>query len=157
MPDKLPQEPLIQSDIPTRPWEKVGVDLFQIADRSYLVTVDYYSHFFEVDYLPDDTKSEAIVSKMKQHFARHGIPDKVVSDNGPQFTSGVFKKFTKGWGFVHETISPGNSRANGAAEAAVKTAKRLMKKAEKDREDPYISLLNLRNTPTEGTNSSPVQ
>ena len=154
--NKQPPETLYLHDVPNRPWEKVGSDLFTIENRNYLVTVDYYSNFFEVDFL-SETTSEAVINKLKHHFARHGIPDIVISDNGPQFNSERFKNFSNNWSFKHEPISPGNSKANGAAEAAVKIAKRLMKKCKNAGEDPYIALLNLRNTPTEGLDTSPTQ
>ena len=86
------------------------------------MTVDCYSSFFEIDFL-SDTSSESVISKLKHHFARHGIPDVVISDGGPQYSSSIFGKFSKTWNFKHEVTSPGNSKANGAAEAAVKSAK----------------------------------
>ena len=95
--------------------------------------------------------------KLKLHFARHGIPDVLTSDNGPQFYSELFRKFSKTWNFHHYLISPGNSKANGAAEAAVKTAKRLMLKCLESEQDIHLGLLNLRNTPQEGLTTSPAQ
>jgi transposase InsO family protein len=154
--DKQPQETLFLHDVPSRPWEKIGTDIFTYDDRQYLVTADYYSTFFELDYL-SDTLASTVVSKLKQHFARHGIPDVVISDGGPQYTSGEFQKFQQNWVFQHEFSSPGNSKANGAAEAAVKQAKRILRKSHHHKEDPYLGLLNLRNTPTEGVNTSPAQ
>ena len=153
---KQPEEPLHLHDVLLRPWQKVGTDIFTIEGRNYLVTVDYFNQYFETDYLPETT-SDSVITKLKHHFARHGIPDTVISDNGPQYSSHEFKNFAQKWGFSHETISPGNSRANGAAEAAVKIAKNLMKKCKKAKEDPYLGLLNLRNTPNEGMETSPVQ
>ena len=154
--DKQQQETLWRHEIPHRPWQKVGTDLFEIKGRHYLVTVDYLSQFFEVDYLPDTT-SQTVVTKLKHHFARHGIPDVVISDGGPQYTSSEFIKFSKQWSFKHEVTSPGNSKANGAAEAAVKVAKNMMRRCNLNHEDPYLGLLNLRNTPTEGWQTSPAQ
>ncbi|KAG1666425.1 Crossover junction endonuclease MUS81 [Nymphon striatum] len=142
--------------IPDHPWETVGSDIFTIKERSYLVTVDYYSGFFEIDFLLD-TLSKTVITKLKHHFARHGIPIKFISDGGPQYTSELFKAFEIKWNFNHEYSSPVNSKANGAAEAAVKQAKRLLKKCVHSNEDPYIGLLNIRNTPTESLNSSPAQ
>ena len=135
---------------------KIGTDLFSINEKNYLITVDYYSHFFEVDYLPD-LSATIVITKLKHHFARHGIPDVVVSDCGTQYTSANFKKFSDEWRFKHEMASPGNSKANGAAEATVKIAKNMMIKSAKAKEDPYIGLLNIRNTPTEGLQTSPAQ
>ena len=124
--------------------------------RTTIVTTDYHSNFFEVDRLTDTT-SETVIRHLKNHLARHGIPNKVVTDNAAQYTSAAFKKFSKEWGFEHSTISPGNSQANGAAEAAVKVAKRILKKAKATSQDPYLGLLNLRNAPTEGLVTSPAQ
>ena len=63
--------------------------------QKLLVVRYYFSQFFdEVNYLPD-TSSDAAVHKLKHHFARHGIPDVVVSDNGPQYSSEHFKLFAK--------------------------------------------------------------
>ena len=154
--DKQAQEPLLMHEVPSRPWERVGTDLFTIAGRSYLLTVDYFSNFFEVDHMTDTT-SDSVITKMKHHFARHGIPDTVISDGGPQYTSREFKMFSDKWGFEHITSSPGNSQSNGCAEAHVKIAKRMMRRCIMAKEDPYLGLLNLRNTPTEGMNSSPAQ
>ena len=66
-------------------------------------------------------------------------------------------KFTEAWGIMHKTISPYNSKSNSKVESAVKTAKRMLKKAVKSGEDQYLALLNIRNTPTQGLSSSPVQ
>lgn len=153
---KQPPEPLLQHEVPERPWEKVGTDLFTIHGRNYLVTADYFSGFIEVDYLLETT-SEAVITKLKHHFARHGIPDVVASDNGPQFSSQQFQAFAAGWNFCHETSSPGNPKSNGVAEAAVKSVKMMMKKCHQAKEDPYLGLLNLRNTPQESMTTSPAQ
>ncbi|KAK2564109.1 hypothetical protein P5673_012335 [Acropora cervicornis] len=53
--------------------------------------------------------------------------------------------------------SPGNSKANGKVESAVKTAKNLLRKALSARTDPHIAILDYRNTPTQGMESSPAQ
>ena len=80
---RQPGHPLQTHEIPARPWQKIGTDLFTIKSRNYLVTVDYFSNFIEVDYLVETT-SDAVINKLKHHFARYGIPDVVISDNGPQ-------------------------------------------------------------------------
>ena len=151
---KQPEQPL--HEVPERPWQKVGSDIFSIKGRNYLVTVDYYSQFIELDYLPE-TNSATVITRLKHHFARHGIPDVVVSDNGPQYASSEFQCFARHWNFQHKRIAPGNSRANRQAESAVKIIKNLMIKSAKSGDDPYIALLNLRNTPNEGMSSSPIQ
>ena len=61
------------------------------------------------------------------------------------------------WDFKHRTSSPGNSKANSKVESAVKTAKNLLRKALSAGTDPYIAILDYRNTPTQGMASSPAQ
>ena len=124
--------------------------------KEFMVTVDYFSNFWEVDCLTSTT-SAAIILKLKNHFAQYGCPDHLISDNGPQFASSEFTKFAKEWDFEHRTNSPGNSKANGKVESAVKTAKNLIRKAVNSRADPYIAILDYRNTPTQGMESSPVR
>jgi transposase InsO family protein len=150
------KEPLISHEVPNRPWAKVGTDLFTLHNKNYLIVVDYTSNFWEIDYLPE-TDSQTVIRKLKMHFARYGIPDQVMSDNGPQFSSNIFKKFSEMWDFEHITSSPGHSRSNGKAESAVKTAKKLMMKAKEDGKDSYLALLDYRNTPAQATHLSPAQ
>ena len=121
-------EPLQPHPVPDRPWQRVATDLFTFENRNYLVLVDYYSNFIELDYLAD-TSSQTVIHKLKMHFARHGVPDYVVSDNGPQYTSSEFRRFATTWKFKHVTSSPHYPQANGMAESAVKTCKAIMKKA----------------------------
>ena len=116
------------------------------------MTVDYNSSFFEIDRLHSKTAA-AIIPKLKQQFARHGIPD-IVSDNGPRYNSHEFKEFAD---FDHITSSPGYAPSNGKAESVVKIAKKLMIKAKEAETVPYLALLDYRNTPTKGMSSSPAQ
>ena len=146
---KQQKEPLISTKIPTRPWSIVAQDLFTLDNKSYLITVDFYSDFWELDTL-NDTTSETIVAQTKAHFSRYGIPNKVISDNGPQFRSQLYEDFAKQWEFQHVTSSPYHSQSNGKAESAVKIAKKLLKKARQDKQDIALTILAWRNTPTEG-------
>ena len=154
--DAQPKESPIITEIPDRPWMKIATDLFEFGGKDYLVTVDCHSSFFEVDLL-NDTSSNAIIMKLKAHFSRYGAPTTLLSDNGPQYISALFKQFSDEWQFTHVTSSPGYSQSNGAAEAAVKTVKRLLRKCRALGEDPFLALLNLRNTPSENHTTSPAQ
>ena len=92
--------------------------LFELYKKEFMVTVDYFSNFWEVDGLTT-TASAAIILKLKNHLARYGCPNCLTSDNGPQFTSSEFIKFTKEWDFQHRTNSLGNSKVNGKVESAL--------------------------------------
>ncbi|XP_048577670.1 uncharacterized protein K02A2.6-like [Nematostella vectensis] len=119
--------------------------------------MNYFSGFWEIDPLTSDCKAPTVIKKLKAHFARHGIPDVVISDNGPQFYCEEFAAFTKSWVFEHRTGRQGHQQSNGKAEASVKQAKKLIRKAKSSREDIYLGLLAVRNTPTESMGSSPAQ
>ena len=121
-----------------------------------LVTVDYFSNFFEVDKL-STTSTTQVITKLRIHFARFGVPDVVVSDNGPQFACEEFKQFAKRRQFSHVTASPRYPQSNGKDENAVKTAKQLMRKVIDDKTDGYLAFLKYRNTPTEAMHTSPAQ
>ena len=148
------KELMIAHEIPTRPWSQVGADLFEINNQKYLVMVDYYSGFIEINLLQNGTTSKQIVAHCKSQFSRHGVPDKLITDNGPQFSSTMFKQFSREYGFEHQTASP---QSNGMSEKAVQTAKNLIKKAILDNRDPYLTLLEYRNFPISDTLGSPAQ
>ena len=150
------REPLQPSEAPQRSWEKVAMDLFDFDGRHYLIIVDYYSNFFEVESLPD-LHASTTISKIRPVFARYGIPKTVVSDNGPQLCNAQFRKFAKAWNFEHIRASPQYPQSNGKAENAVKTCKMIMRKAKKANADTYLALLNFRATPSETLKASPAQ
>ncbi|XP_062514332.1 uncharacterized protein K02A2.6-like [Corticium candelabrum] len=90
-----------------------------------------------------DTASNAVIDHLKSIFAHQGIPEEVISDNGPQYASESFKRFAREYMFQHTTSSPLYLQANGEAERAVETLKTLLRK----KDDPYLALLNYHSTP----------
>ena len=158
------RESLHPHDIPGLPWQVVGTDLFDYAGQTYLLVTDFYSKYFEIELLRQNT-ARCVINNLKKIFARFGVPDEVVSDNGSQYsntrnlfsTTHEFKQFAEEWGFRHTTSSPEYPQSNGAAERAVQTAKRIFKKAAADKKDPFEGLLKYRNTPFEDIGVSPVQ
>ncbi|XP_020917563.1 uncharacterized protein K02A2.6 [Exaiptasia diaphana] len=150
------KEPMVSHNRPTRAWESIASDLFVFHGKDYLVTTDRYSNFFEVDRLYSKTSTE-VITKLKAHIARYGIPNELMTDNGPNFTSREFKQFTDIYNIEHVTSSPTYAQSNGKAENSVKTAKNIMQKALDAQADPYLALLDFRNTPTEGYSTSPAQ
>jgi transposase InsO family protein len=93
------------------------------------------------------TTSTIIIDKLRQIFARHGILEIVKSDNGPQYSSAEFAKVAASWKFSDVTSSPKYPQSNGLAKKTVQTAKKMLEKAKHDRKDPYLALLEQRNTP----------
>lgn len=135
-------EPLHSTPFPELPWQKLGADLFEWKGMKYLLIVDYFSRFIEIAKLGGESSSH-IIQHMKSIIARHGIPQEIFTDNGPQFAAAEFKQFADKYGFRHKTSSPHYPQSNGEAERAVKTIKGLLQKTD----DPYHSLLVYRATP----------
>ena len=93
-----PKEPLMPVETHSRPREKIGVDLFSFDNKDFLITVDYFSNYWEIDKL-NNTLASTVVRKLKSHFARYGCPDQVISDNGPQLHPTLSRN----------SLAPGNS------------------------------------------------
>ena len=87
--------PLQNHEILTRPWQIIGTDLFHLDGKDYLLVSYYYSKFPFVRRLPINMTSSTVVGILKELFSEQGIPERVMSDNGPQFVSEAFKTFAK--------------------------------------------------------------
>ena len=149
------KEPMEVRDILKRPWQTVSADLFQYGGKLFLVTVDYFSDFFEMDELSSATSRE-FIDKLSNHFARYGIPELFIRDGDHNLEI---------WGsinspvcmFEHYLKTPCHSQSNGKAKSAVKEAKRLLKKAASADRNPKLILLGHRNTATGVIGLSPAQ
>lgn len=137
-------QPLIPSPLPELPWQKVATDLFEWKQHMYLLIVDYYSRYIEIARLKS-TNADEVITHTKGIFARHRIPEVVLSDNGPQFASAAYRQFAENFQFEHITSSPYYPQSNREPERAVGTIKSLLMK----KDDPYLALLAYRTTPLE--------
>ena len=126
-----PREPLISVPFPERPWWQIGMDLCTVEERGndYLIIMDYFSRYLIAEKLTDTT-AETVCRTVKKVFSLFGIPNSVISDNGPQFVSDRFKQLMDQWNILHRTSSPKYSQSNGEAERGVQTFKKLIKKNE---------------------------
>ena len=137
--NKQQKEPMMSHYLPEIPWQHVSTGLFELHSNHYLINVDItVTSGRKTDYMT--LQQGNMIHKLKNHFARYGIPDSLTSNNGD---NSEFPKFANTWGFEHKSISPKHQQVNGLAEVSVKSAKRL--------------LLALRNTPNQAINYSPSQ
>ena len=121
------------------PWTKVATDLFHFKGNSYLLLVDYTSQFPVVRKLTSMT-AHHIVDHIKQIFAKYGWPDTLVSDNGPCYTSEIFKGLMEEYQVNHITSSPHYPQSNGLAEKYIQIVKNLFHKAREKRDKICINV-----------------
>eukprot|EP00112_Aurelia_sp_Birch-Aquarium-sp1_P007987 Seg1872.1 transcript_id=Seg1872.1/GoldUCD/mRNA.D3Y31 product="putative protein K02A2.6" protein_id=Seg1872.1/GoldUCD/D3Y31 len=140
--NKQQSEHLIDHEIPNSPWIKVASDVFHLLGHQYVIVTDYYSGYIEIEWIADTT-SPSVITKLKKIFARHGIPQELFSDNGPEYIANEFASFSKEWDFKHTTSSPYFAQSNGLVERSIQTVKRTLKKGRDAGEDPYLALLVL--------------
>ena len=74
------------------------------------------------------TTTERTIDELRLIFAEHGLPVQLVSDNGPQFTSEQFARFTRQNGFKHTLVLPYHPSLNGAVERSVRMVKEALEK-----------------------------
>ena len=90
----LPQEdvPLSPVGQPEGPWIQIGIDIYSFDFDHYLTIQDCYSKWREV-YKNKGTANRTVIACLKDCFSRFGNPQKLVFDNGPQFSGFTFREF----------------------------------------------------------------
>lgn len=141
------------------PWSRVHVDFMgPIFGHMYFILIDSFSKWPEVLKIKS-TDAKNVIRLLKSLFSRFGLPTKMVSDNGPPFTSQEFENFLKVNGIRHLFSTPYHPSSNGQAENTVKTFKIAIKKALLDNKnsDSFLEdfLFDYRNCPHSTTGVSP--
>jgi len=157
---KLPASaPLHPWEYPQRVWSRLHVDFAgPFMGKMILVIVDAYSKWIDAHVMTTST-AEATVSRLRTTFATFGLPESVVSDNGPNFTSKHFKQFLERNGVQHTTVAPYHPSSNGLAERAVQTLKDGLRKMEYGDLQSKVSrvLFKYRITPQSTTGKAPCE
>ena len=154
-----PLTPLHPWQWPEKPWQRLHIDYAgPFMGSMFLIAVDAHSKWAEV--IPaSSTTSTATINILNSMFARFGLPEQVVSDNGPQFASDEFKAFMNGNHIKHIRSAPYHPATNGLAERMVQTFKNAMKAAKNDQGSISTKLarflLAYRNSPHCTTGATP--
>ncbi len=138
------REPMHSHNVPDLPWMFTAADVFEWHGKMHLVLVDLFSGWFELDHLPD-MRSVSVIAKLKRHFAVHGTPQTLLTDNARQFVCSDFSDFARAWDFEHIRSSPHYPQSNGLAERAEQSDKHLLEKCYREHSDIQAALLHLRN------------
>lgn len=158
MPAAAPIHPWEQ---PSRNWQRLHLDhAGPFHGRYFLILKDARSKWAEVIQVCSTTTA-ATISALRPIFARFGVPEHIISDNGTAFTSDEFREFCESEGIRHSTSSPYHPRSNGLAENFVKTFKSAIGKRSITQQELDIRLnkflLVYRNTPNAATGRSPAE
>ena len=119
--------PLIPWKWATRPFERMHIDFCQKCSDYSLVVVDSHSKWIEVQHMTSITAGHTI-NELRLIFAQHGLPEEVVSDNGPQLVSNEFAEFMNRNGIKHTLVPPYHPQPNGAAKRLVSIVKETLVK-----------------------------
>ena len=146
---------------PSRPWHRIHVDFAgPFMGENFLLVVDAHSKW-PIVWRMRSTTTERTIEKLRCAFADYGLPMELVSDNGPQFTSALFREFCKNNNVHHILSAPYHPSSNGEAERLVQTFKRAMKakRSQKASWNQKITefLLCYRNTPHTTTRRTPAE
>ena len=152
----LPHHPWVW---PARPWQRLHIDFARpFKGRMFFVLVDAHSKWPEVVEMKSTT-TEKTIEVMRTLFGSYGIPEQVVSDNGPQFISDKCAKFMRQNHIKHIRSTPYHPSTNGLAERFVQTFKRALQASEQSGRSFNVRLVNFlfryRTTPHTTTNRTP--
>jgi transposase InsO family protein len=154
-----PLAPLNPWKWPSRPWARLHLDFAgPFQGKTILVLIDAHSKWIEAICTPS-TSSSAVIDELRTLFAKFGLPETIVTDNGTGFTSQEFKTYLKNNGVKHVTSSPYHPASNGLAERAVQIVKRGLKKVTSGKMSARIAevLFTYRVSPHTTTGVSPAE
>ena len=101
-----PTAPMHPWTWPSKPWQRVHIDFTgPFLNKMYFDVVDAHSKWPEI-YEMSQTMSTKTITVLRHLFASYGLPEQVVSDNGPQFVSDEFARFLKANGVKHVRCAP---------------------------------------------------
>ena len=144
------KEPMIQEKLPSRPGESIAADLFTHNGNEFLVITDKYSGWPMCVDVGKSASTKDVTNLMTFWASNMGVPNRITTDNGPQFKSEEFKTYCEDWGIIHELSSPYHHQSNGYAEAAVKSMKSIVIKLKRNQsfgENLLKAVLEYRNVP----------
>ena len=153
-------QPLTMTEMPSRPWTVLHADLCGPfpSGESLLVLVDSCSRWPEV-FILKSTTAAVIINRMKSCFAVHGLPEEIVTDNGPQFVAEEFDSYLRDHSITHRRVTPYWPQANSEVERFNRTLEKAIRAATTEGKDwkneINTFLLNYRATPHCTTGKSP--
>ena len=126
---------LLHTSTTSWPFETWGMDIVGPifppsvkGDRFILAITDYFSKWAEAIPLRE-VKTNNVINFIKHHVIyRHGVPRRIIHDNGPQFISNAFIRFCDKFKIQDISSTAYYPATNGLAEAFNKTIIKILSK-----------------------------
>jgi Integrase core domain len=155
----------MSSTPPTRPFERLSVDLIKLprsklGNEYAVVFIDSFTRWPEVILVPDK-KATTIIRVMKEYiFVRHGLPNYLLSDEGSEFFNQLVAEVCKLYGVTKVFSAAYHSRGHGMVERLNRTIEDCLKHTTNQACDDWDvwlpeALFAIRSTPASGTKMSP--
>ena len=120
------REPLQPHEIPDGPWQKLGMDFFDLKGKCYILICDYFSKFPFM--FSCKTSWGSLKDCLIDLFSNEGFPKEIILDNSSPFNSQEFADYLSSHGVKHTTSSPHYPQSNGFIERHIQTVKNLLYK-----------------------------
>ena len=128
-------EPLIPTEFPQLPWQRIGTDLLEYNGSKYVLVVDYFSRYIELPKLSSTDANTVINQFLLDMESRKQLPQTMAHNIQLQFSPSLLK--TIALCTLQAVLSSPKKRR----------IKNLLKKCSKKAEDPYLALMAYRATP----------
>ena len=148
------------------PFAQWGLDIVgqfpkAVGNKKYLlVGTDYFTKWVEAEPLANIRDVDAKRFVWKNIATRFGVPHVLISDNGLQFDSKMFRKYCGELGITNRYSTPAYPQGNGQAEAVNKVILSGLKKRLDDAKSKWVEelphvLWTYRTTPRQSTGETP--
>lgn len=155
-PSEAPMHPWLW---PEQPWRRVHVDFVgPFRGEMFFLLIDAHLKWSKIYEMKSTTAADTI-AVLRGVFASFGLPEQIVSNNGPQFVSHEFAEFLSVNGVKQVCVAPYHPSSNGAVERLVQSFKQCMKAGEHDgltfQHQLQNFLMTYRSTPQATTGQLP--
>jgi hypothetical protein len=146
-PARHPRAILQPHDVPNGPWQTIGVDLItglpQVGKYDAIVVyIDHYSKQVHAIPTTSGIDAEGIADiHYREIFRLHGIPNKIVSDRGPQFAARLMHALYQKLGITHALTTAYHPQSNGQTERANQEVEKHLRLFTNARHDDWVNFL----------------
>lgn len=114
------------TETPDKPLEILHIDIYSVLGENFLTIIDKFSKFGSA-YMLTSKNSLNVLKCLKHFLSHHGIPKKIVVDNGIEFISSIFKDFMELYDIKLHTSTAKSSTGNSPVERFHSTITELIR------------------------------